>query len=37
VVVITQYRNDWPAAFETVRRRLASILGNRALRIWSPS
>jgi GrpB-like predicted nucleotidyltransferase (UPF0157 family) len=33
MVVIAAYRDDWPAAFEAIRRRLASILGERALRI----
>ncbi|HYY03807.1 MAG TPA: GrpB family protein, partial [Gaiellaceae bacterium] len=33
MVVISPYRDDWPAAFEVVARRLAAILGERALRI----
>jgi GrpB-like predicted nucleotidyltransferase (UPF0157 family) len=33
VVVISPYRDDWPAAFAAVERRLAAILGDRALRI----
>lgn len=33
MVVISPYRDDWPAAFEAVKRRLAGVLGDRALRI----
>jgi GrpB-like predicted nucleotidyltransferase (UPF0157 family) len=33
MVVIAAYRDDWPAAFEAIRRRLAAILGERAVRI----
>jgi GrpB protein len=33
VVVISPYREDWPAAFERIRRRLVAVLGGRALRL----
>lgn len=33
MLVISPYRDDWPAAFEAVRSRLAAILAERALRI----
>jgi hypothetical protein len=32
MVVIAAYRDDWPATFDSIRRRLAAILGERAVR-----
>jgi GrpB-like predicted nucleotidyltransferase (UPF0157 family) len=33
VVVISPYRDEWPATYEAFRRRIAAVLGDRAVRI----